>query len=434
MRPFFLLYKGPPAPHQICLLKSNSHYDGCTSFSGFVNRSYWCLECEKGYDVDDAKNHSCRGRKCRSCGRVTCPEYKFGTQPNTLCTRCNREFYGADCLQHHRQNKTCNERKCCPKCCAEYIVIKGKKHRCGFAKCNVCEQFVKVDEHKCFIQPLEKPEQQQGVEGEVCMVTPPSTSSTVVDPFLACPEGQDDADKSKQPPLPPLFVYADYEAMQNAEGEFIPNLLCYSTEEEDEVHVVEGENLTLQFLNALDDLTEVPNDDRERPIIVVFHNLKGFDGLFIIRELYDQQRPVEGQLTVGAKILSFTSGPLRFIDSLCFLPFPLAAFPATFNLTELKKGFFPHLFNTPQNQTYVGRIPDLEYYDPEGCMAKKKTELEQWHTEQVRRNVVFDFKQEMIDYCKSDVVLLKAGCEAFVKVSVVVLGKGNKGVSIVTFN
>jgi len=97
MRPFFLLYKGPPAPHQICLLKSNSHYDGCTSFSGFVNRSYWCLECEKGYDVDDAKHHSCRGRKCRSCGRVTCPEYKFGTQPNTLCTRCNREFWPIVC-------------------------------------------------------------------------------------------------------------------------------------------------------------------------------------------------------------------------------------------------------------------------------------------------------------------------------------------------
>ena len=81
------------------------------------------------------------------------------------------------------------------------------------------------------------------------------------------------------------------------------------------------------------------------------------------------------QLTVGAKVLSFKSGPLKFIDSLCFLPTPLASFPSTFNLTELKKGVFSHLFNTPDHQQYVGRIPDLEFYDPDGMMAKKREEL-----------------------------------------------------------
>ena len=72
-----------------------------------------------------------------------------------------------------------------------------------------------------------------------------------------------------------------------------------------------------------------------------------------------------------------------------------------------------NLFNTPDHQQYVGRIPDLEFYDPEGMMAKKKDELTRWHADQVRRNVPFDFQREMIDYCKSDVALLKAGCEAF---------------------
>ena len=146
---------------------------------------------------------------------------------------------------------------------------------------------------------------------------------------------------------------------------------------------------------------------------MVFHNLKGFDGMFILHELYQQQREVVDQLTVGAKVLSFKSRPLKFIDSLCFLPMPLASFPSTFNLTKLKKGFFRHLFNTPDHQQYVGRIPDLEFYDPVGMMAKKKEELTRWHTDQVRRNVSFHFHQSMIDYCKSDVALLKAGCEAF---------------------
>ena len=113
----------------------------------------------------------------------------------------------------------------------------------------------------------------------------------------------------------------------------------------------------------------MPDSDEEREIIVVFHNLKGLDGMFVLHELYQQQREGVNQLTVGAKVLSFKSGPVKFIDSLCFLPMPLASFPSTLNLTELKKGFFPHLFNTPDKQQYVGRIPD---YDPDGMMAKKR--------------------------------------------------------------
>ena len=45
-------------------------------------------------------------------------------------------------------------------------------------------------------------------------------------------------------------------------------------------------------------------------------------------------------------------------------------------------------------------------------MAKTKDELARWYADQVRRNVSFNFRQEMIYYCKSDVALLKAGCEA----------------------
>ena len=139
----------------------------------------------------------------------------------------------------------------------------------------------------------------------------------------------------------------------------------------------------------------LPDEDQDPEILVVFHNLKGFDGMFILHELYQQQQEVTDQLTVGAKVLSFRSRPIKFIDSLCFLPMPLASFSSTFNLTELKKGFFPHLFNTPEHQHYVARIPDLEFYDPDGMMEKNK--LEHWHSDQVRRNVVFDFHRDMVD-------------------------------------
>jgi len=122
---------------------------------------------------------------------------------------------------------------------------------------------------------------------------------------------------------------------------------------------------------------------------------------------------VENQLTVGAKVLSFQSGPLTFKDSLCFLPMPLSSFSSTFNLTELKKGFFPHEFNTPTHQHYCEPIPALKYYDLDGMSNKKKKELETWHAEQVRRGFVFDFEKELEEYCQSDVALLQGECEAF---------------------
>lgn len=80
--------------------------------------------------------------------------------------------------------------------------------------------------------------------------------------------------------------------MQNAEGVFVANLLCYSSAEEELIHVSEGEDCTLQFLHELDALVDVPDHDQEREILVVFHNLKGFDGMFILHELDQQQREV----------------------------------------------------------------------------------------------------------------------------------------------
>ena len=390
MYPFHLIYYGPSAPHQIRLLKSNEHYDGVTSFPAFTNHSYYCIHCKKAFNVDDKAHHNCKGKRCTACSRFNCEDYEQGTQPTDYCCLCYTKFFGIHCKRHHFESKQCQTHKTCLQCQGQYAVIKGKRHRCGFAKCIVCKEYVYINDHRCYIQPVvqekEAEETEQTEEGGGCMVAPP----------------------------PPLFVYADIEAYRNEENVFIANLLCYSSSSEEEIHVIDGDQCVLNFLQELDDLAEVPdNNEEQREVIVIFHNLKGFDSMFLINELYQQQRQVINQLTVGAKVLSFTSGPLKFIDSLSFLPMPLASFPGTFNLSELKKGFFPHLFNTPENQQYVGRIPDLEFFDPDSMMSSKKEELLQWHVEQVRRNVQFNFKEELISYCQSDVQLLKQGCQAF---------------------
>ena len=388
--PFFLIFRGPDAPHTIVILKSEQHYEGCTSLTGFTNRSYWCHECDRGFNTNDAANHPCEGTTCRSCNRNQpnpCPDYDKFRKPTLPCNQCHLSFYGPHCLAFHHSSKTCGKTMKCLTCRAVYRVDRKHPHRCGWEECYSCHYDVPIATHRCTIQPPFEPPppQQRNAEGE-------TTSETVP---------------------PPKLVYADIECLLTDERGFVPNLVCYRGEWQEDMTVLRGEDCVDWFIAHLDDHAHPPSENIEEQPLIIFHNLKGFDGIFLLNSLYKAGRRVTDQLTIGAKVLSFTSGALIFKDSLCFLPMPLASFPATFNLTELKKGFFPHAFNIPEHQAYRGTIPALHYYDPDGMSPAKKEELKTWHAEQVRNNVVFDFQKELEDYCKSDVDILQNGCEKF---------------------
>ena len=90
-------------------------------------------------------------------------------------------------------------------------------------------------------------------------------------------------------------------------------------------------------------------------------------------------------------MLSLKSDRLTFKDSLRFLPFHLANFRSTFGIQELAKGFFPHKFNTRENQDYEGPMPPAEMYDPD---AKKRAEFEKWYAEKVRIKYIFNLQAE----------------------------------------
>ena len=64
---------------------------------------------------------------------------------------------------------------------------------------------------------------------------------------------------------------------------------------------------------------------------------------------------------------------IRFIDSLNFIPMPLADMPKAFEETELNKGYFPHLSNRHENQFVVlPHLPDGQYYNPDGMKPKAR--------------------------------------------------------------
>ena len=96
-----------------------------------------------------------------------------------------------------------------------------------------------------------------------------------------------------------------------------------------------GPDCTERFFEWLEELAvDIDGDDRE--VIVIFHNLKGYDGLFLLQHCYSHHREVANPITIGAKVLSLKSDRLTFKDSVCFLIFPSADFPTTFGLMKLK--------------------------------------------------------------------------------------------------
>ena len=60
---------------------------------------------------------------------------------------------------------------------------------------------------------------------------------------------------------------------------------------------------------------------------------------------------------------------------------PLSRLPASFGFTELKKGFFPHLFNTPENQNFIGPLPNFEFLFPDCMSSSTRQQFLNWHKE-----------------------------------------------------
>ena len=388
-----IVHKGPEAPKKIMLLMHKGHFDVITKLPGFFGTSYFCLHCEKGYSVEDLAHHRCPGRKCDACLQIGCPDYqlfRYQEKPNVPCRGCNRKFYGVTCQANHLAMKANgqavapHERNVCTthkKCnhCRKIVTTSPAEHaiHCGEQKCPSCEKFVNILQHKCFLQPAKLDKKKKRRRNQE---NPPHT----------------------------LFVYFDVEARQET-GLHVPNLVCAETHQDDTQYTFWGEECIDDFMAWVHSLANEEDVDK---VIVVAHNFKGYDSYFILDYLYKESSTPK-QIANGAKILSVDIPNVKFIDSLNFIPMSLSSFPKTFGLQELKKGFFPHFFNTQQNQIYVGYMPEAKYYDPDGMSPSRKEEFEEWYAEKVAENHIFDFRDELLAYCQSDVRLLKQGCLAF---------------------
>jgi len=104
------------------------------------------------------------------------------------------------------------------------------------------------------------------------------------------------------------------------------------------------------------------NKSTHKGYTFIAHYSKGYDAQFkaawLIAHSVKPNLNYNGQKILQLEVKQDYS--IRFIDSISFILLPLRNFPKSFGLTELAKSYFPHQFNTDENQNYIGSYPDKE--------------------------------------------------------------------------
>lgn len=82
------------------------------------------------------------------------------------------------------------------------------------------------------------------------------------------------------------------------------------------------------------------------------------------------------------QIISLSVGSIKIIDSYNFLPMALSAIPSSMGITELSKGYFPHLANTENIKDEEIEWPDAFLYQPAQMKKKTYEDFMKWYNQQ----------------------------------------------------
>lgn len=349
------------------------HFHTVKSPKGFYGLDHFCEKCFKPYNNHSKQKHHCFGT-CSKCGSTDCPTTEQSTPP-IKCDQCHVQFMSRECFDNHLP-VICKKFWQCPDC-KRYLCRKDcppEKHKCHTYACALCHKWVEVD-HLCY---------QRRAESKKSVTK---------------------------------MIFFDAECIQE-DGEHIPNLIVahvYHDGKKVDEKVIYGDDVRQEFGEWL-------FEKSHKGHAVLAHNMKGYDGYFLLRYLVDNN--IRHNLIYrGSKIMYIevkNKLNMRIIDSLNFFPMPLANFPKSFGLEDTKKGDFPHFFNTSRNQNYIGPYPEPRYYGVDQKRSEERTAFLEWYDSV--KDGVFHFKKDLIDYCQNDVDILARSCLVFQKDLVTITG------------
>ena len=126
-------------------------------------------------------------------------------------------------------------------------------------------------------------------------------------------------------------------------------------------------------------------------VILLSHGGGFYDMQFIVKHLVERKEYRDKlQLVLnGTKIILMTFTNLKFLDSYNYFHLPLRALPKAYGIEDMEKGIFPHKFNVPENQNYVGELPVIEYYQDGSMRGKEREEFLVWYEEKKNHRLYF---------------------------------------------
>lgn len=175
-------------------------------------------------------------------------------------------------------------------------------------------------------------------------------------------------------------------------------------------NIFTGENKIFKGQGCLQEFLMFLASSNKSNHICFAHNASGYDTRLVFEQLIGSfsQKGVE-MITRGTKFLQLSAKngykTIQFRDSLLFLPGSLKSLAKSFDLS-VGKGEFPHLFNTLENQNYVGEIPSKHYFDLVWTKRNNSDieEFNEWYNMQAGK--IWSFQEEIIKYCQTDVDIL----------------------------
>lgn len=352
-----------PHPKTVFLYLHDSHYYMIKKLTAFIGSDYVCEYCYAG--SKNRQNHECKFA-CSVCNDSECHR-----QPkNTIhCPDCLRFCKSQYCFNAHKLpvggnvsgRSLCDTIKYCSKCSRRYYIASSnpQPHKCPAELCLYCGDNVSHGgTHECFIQPTQPKE------------------------------------------LDTRYIYYDFESRSD-NGKHVANYASAMTFD-GKKYEFRGEDCVKQLINKF-------RQPKFKNYTLVAHNASGFDN-FLILEYFCKVGLKLKILMLGCRLLFMFDEMTkqRYIDSYSFLPMALAKTSAALNLTTAEKGYFPHLFNRLENQSYVGPYPAKHYYGYNNMTDSARTKFDQWYDTLAGK--IFDFRKEIGVYCMNDVVLLREAC------------------------
>lgn len=380
------VHEGLTAAKQLYIMLHNNHYNMVKSITGYMGVSYWCSRCWVGSNTDN--RHRCPGN-CTEC-------FQYGQCAKSDpigCTSCNREFNNNICYQQHLAKKVCEHTRKCIHC--ELVYQTRHPHVCNKTYCRNCEANCEIP-HYCYIRAcsLEKLQADDSKTNKICI------SFDI--------ESQINADKEHQAILVCAQISCDTCWNYNDDTKTNDCIKCFNG---DGQFTFAGLECVTNFSQWIYKTVAVQAQATKSRVYVFAHNFKGYDGHFIMKELFNLDYKNIEPIMSGSKLLKIDINNVRFICTLSLFNQKLESLPKSFGFEDkVIKGYFPHLFNTFERLAYNGPWPGKEFYEYTKMDVDAQKKFDNWYSKQTG---IFNLKDETLKYCRDDVNVLNIALHRF---------------------